>query len=144
MSDTSFARARQFLDYNLTGKWLAILSSASTAVLYMVLLGLLGLFVDLVVSRGELPPYYDLPEAEKSSLLGRFAGTVAHEVRNSLNFINLSIDQVRAKHSRTDERSAREFQRNLANIKEEVSRLTLFVTKKPRELRILTCGQQLL
>ena len=77
-----------------------------------------------------------LNEAEKSSLLGRFAATVAHEVRNSLNFINLSIDQVRAKHSRTDERSLREFQRNLANIKEEVSRLNRLVNE------FLSAGRQ--
>lgn len=68
-----------------------------------------------------------LNEAEKSSLLGRFAATVAHEVRNSLNFINLSIDQIRAKHADGDERVARELQRNLANIKDEVNRLNRLV-----------------
>lgn len=68
-----------------------------------------------------------LNEAEKLSLLGRFASTVAHEVRNSLNFINLSIDQIRAKHVAGDERAARELQRNLANIKDEVSRLNRLV-----------------
>jgi signal transduction histidine kinase len=77
-----------------------------------------------------------LNEAEKSSLLGRFAATIAHEVRNSLNFINLSIDQIRAKQSRTDERSAREFQRNLTNIKEEVSRLNRLVNE------FLSAGRQ--
>ncbi len=64
-----------------------------------------------------------LNQAEKLSLLGRFAATVAHEVRNSLNFINLSIDQIRAKHAGAEERVARELQRNLGNIKEEVNRL---------------------
>ncbi len=68
-----------------------------------------------------------LNEAEKLSLLGRFASTVAHEVRNSLNFINLSIDQIRAKHQVGDERNARELQRNLRNIKEEISRLSRLV-----------------
>src|SRR5207237_6908690 len=47
-----------------------------------------------------------------------------------------SIDQVRAKHSRTDERSLREFQRNLANIKEEVSRLNRLVNE------LLSAGRQ--
>lgn len=70
-----------------------------------------------------------LNEAEKSSLLGRFAATVAHEVRNSLNFINLSIDQIRAKRTGTDERAARELERNLANIKEEVNRLNRLVNE---------------
>ncbi len=70
-----------------------------------------------------------LNEAEKSSLLGRFAATVAHEVRNSLNFINLSIDQIRAKHADGDKsRPGRdELQRNLVNIKDEVNRLNRLV-----------------
>jgi signal transduction histidine kinase len=68
-----------------------------------------------------------LNEAEKLSLLGRFASTVAHEVRNSLNFINLSIDQIRAKHVTSEQRAARDLQRNLSNIKDEVSRLNRLV-----------------
>lgn len=77
-----------------------------------------------------------LNEAEKMSLLGRFAGTVAHEVRNSLNFMNLSIDQVRAKSAGGDERAARDIQRNLNNVKEEISRLNRLVND------FLTAGRQ--
>ncbi|MGH9401424.1 MAG: sensor histidine kinase, partial [Terriglobia bacterium] len=77
-----------------------------------------------------------LSEAEKLSLLGRFAGSIAHEVRNSLNFINLSIDQARAKQnalatsgavSAGGERGLREIQRNLANVKEEIGHLNQMV-----------------
>lgn len=68
-----------------------------------------------------------LNQAEKSSMLGRFAATVAHEVRNSLNFINLSIDQIRAKHAGGDEAVARELRRTLGDVKEEVSRLNRLV-----------------
>jgi len=68
-----------------------------------------------------------LNQAEKLSLLGRFAATVAHEVRNSLNFINLSIDQIRAKHLSSEERAARDLQRNLNNVKDEISRLNHMV-----------------
>jgi signal transduction histidine kinase len=68
-----------------------------------------------------------LNEAEKLSLLGRFAGTVAHEVRNSLNFINLSIDQIRAKHLGVETARAREIERNLARVKDEVGRLNHLV-----------------
>ena len=68
-----------------------------------------------------------LNQAEKLSLLGRFAATVAHEVRNSLNFINLSIDQIRAKHTDGDARASAELQRNLQNVKEEVGRLNHLV-----------------
>jgi signal transduction histidine kinase len=68
-----------------------------------------------------------LNQAEKLSLLGRFAATVAHEVRNSLNFINLSIDQIRAKHASGDARTARGLERNLGNIKDEIGRLNRLV-----------------
>jgi signal transduction histidine kinase len=69
-----------------------------------------------------------LNEAEKLSLLGRFAGTVAHEVRNSLNFINLSIDQIRAKHLGLEGPGPREIERNLARVKDEVGRLNHLVS----------------
>ena len=68
-----------------------------------------------------------LNEAEKSSLLGHFASTVAHEVRNSLNFLNLSIDQIRAKHWLTDETPGRELRGSLANMKDEITRLNRLV-----------------
>ncbi len=77
-----------------------------------------------------------LNEAEKMSLLGRFAATVAHEVRNSLNFINLSIDQARAKYPAGDERAARNVERNLNNVKDEISRLNHLVND------FLTAGRQ--
>jgi signal transduction histidine kinase len=68
-----------------------------------------------------------LNEAEKSSLLGHFASTVAHEVRNSLNFLNLSIDQIRAKRWLTDETPGRELRGSLANMKDEITRLNRLV-----------------
>ncbi len=77
-----------------------------------------------------------LNEAEKSSLLGRFAATVAHEVRNSLNFINLSIDQIRARHVSGDGQTAHDLQRSLTNIKDEIVRLNHLVND------VLTAGRQ--
>ncbi|HET7099583.1 MAG TPA: ATP-binding protein, partial [Terriglobia bacterium] len=68
-----------------------------------------------------------LNEAEKSSLLGHFASTVAHEVRNSLNFLNLSIDQIRAKRWLSDEAPGRELRASLANMKDETTRLNRLV-----------------
>ncbi|HLI30519.1 MAG TPA: ATP-binding protein, partial [Terriglobia bacterium] len=68
----------------------------------------------------------------------------AHEVRNSLNFINLSIDQIRAKqptlstsaNTQAGERAAREVQRNLTNVKEEINRLNHLVNE------FLSAGRQ--
>ncbi len=85
-----------------------------------------------------------LSEAEKLSLLGRFAGTVAHEVRNSLNFINLSIDQIHVKYNSLASnggasaaaRAASEIERNLTNVKTEIGRLNDLVNE------FLTAGRQ--
>jgi signal transduction histidine kinase len=68
-----------------------------------------------------------LNEAEKLTLLGRFAAVVAHEVRNSLNFINLAIDQIRAKHLDGETSGRGELERNLKNVKEEIGRLNQLV-----------------
>ncbi|MGA8184371.1 MAG: ATP-binding protein [Terriglobia bacterium] len=68
-----------------------------------------------------------LNEAEKSSLLGHFASTVAHEVRNSLNFLNLSIDQIQSKRWLSDEAPGRELRTSLANMKDETTRLNRLV-----------------
>jgi signal transduction histidine kinase len=68
-----------------------------------------------------------LNEAERTSLLGRLAATMAHEVRNSLNTFTLSADQIRAKHGGGDDQAARELQRYVAIIKDEVARLNHLV-----------------
>jgi len=68
-----------------------------------------------------------LNEAEKTSLVGRFAANVAHEVRNFLNFLTLTVDHIRARHGGGDDRSARELQQYIANIKTEISRLNHLV-----------------
>ena len=68
-----------------------------------------------------------LNEAEKSSLLGHFASTVAHEVRNSLNFLNLSIDQIRARRRLGDATAGNELQNSLTNMKDEITRLNRLV-----------------
>ncbi len=69
-----------------------------------------------------------LSEAEKASLVARFAATVAHEVRNSLNFINLSIDQIRVRQGVGEDAHSRELARNLNNMKDEISRLKRLVS----------------
>ena len=89
-----------------------------------------------------------LNEAEKSSLLGHFAATVAHEVRNSLNFLNLSIDQISAKRW-LQETPGRELRTSLANMKEEITRLNRLVSDflivgRPTQPRLVPCDIQAL
>jgi ATP-binding cassette, subfamily B, bacterial len=53
----AFARARRFLNYHPIAKWTALVAAVATAVLYVGLLVLLGLYADLMIYRGEIPCY---------------------------------------------------------------------------------------
>jgi signal transduction histidine kinase len=65
--------------------------------------------------------------AERSTALGRLASAVAHEIRNPLNFINLSIDHVRERMAPAEPLKQEEFERILKNMKAEISRLNRLV-----------------
>jgi signal transduction histidine kinase len=70
---------------------------------------------------------------------------VAHEIRNPLNFINLSIDHVRERMSPADPASKEDFDRILRNMKSEISRLNRLVGDflsfgKPMRLDIRPCA----
>ena len=70
----------------------------------------------------------ELQRAERSAVVGRLASGIAHEIRNPLNFINLSIDYLRDKHRPADETSRGEYLRILTTIKDEVGRLNHLVS----------------
>jgi signal transduction histidine kinase len=65
--------------------------------------------------------------AERSTAMGRLAATVAHEIRNPLNFINLSIEHVRERLGPEDAARQEEFRRILSNMKVEINRLNRLV-----------------
>src|SRR5688500_3530221 len=65
----AFARARRFLDYSPAAKWTALAAAVGTGILYVALLIVLGLFTDLVVSRGIIPAYKDLPPRQQQAFL---------------------------------------------------------------------------
>ncbi len=73
METNAFERAQKFLSYHPVAKWLAILSSVGTAVLYAGMLATLALFIDLMVNRGEIASFQQLPAAEKSHFLQELA-----------------------------------------------------------------------
>jgi signal transduction histidine kinase len=68
-----------------------------------------------------------LNNAERAAVIGRLTSAVAHEIRNPLNFINLSIDHVRSKYEPEGERDRERFNRLLGSIKEEIGRLNRLV-----------------
>ncbi|MFM8394436.1 MAG: histidine kinase dimerization/phospho-acceptor domain-containing protein, partial [Acidobacteriota bacterium] len=69
-----------------------------------------------------------LQRAERSAVVGRLASGIAHEIRNPLNFINLSIDYLRDKYKPADEPGSAEYSRILLAIKDEIGRLNRLVS----------------
>jgi hypothetical protein len=65
--------------------------------------------------------------AERSTAMGRFASALAHEIRNPLNSISLTIDHVRTRLAPTDAARHGEFQALMATLKSEVTRLNRLV-----------------
>lgn len=68
-----------------------------------------------------------LHHAERAAVIGRLASGIAHEIRNPLNFINLTIDHVRTKFAPSEEKSRSTFERLLLSVKEEIARLNSLV-----------------
>ncbi|KJU82157.1 integral membrane sensor signal transduction histidine kinase [Candidatus Magnetobacterium bavaricum] len=69
-----------------------------------------------------------LREAEHLSGLGQLSCTMAHEIRNPLNFINLSIGYIEDKYRPPAAEDAEKFSRLTSGIKHEVQRLNQLVT----------------
>ena len=64
-----------------------------------------------------------LQEAEKSAVVGRLGSAIAHEIKNPLNYINLTLDHLRAKFAPEDESKNASFQKLTAQLKAEVARI---------------------
>src|SRR5207237_2758022 len=64
-----------------------------------------------------------LREAERLSAVGKLASGIAHEIRNPLNFMNLSIDHIRTRLGNGQPECAAEVVALMSNIKSEIHRL---------------------
>jgi signal transduction histidine kinase len=69
-----------------------------------------------------------LNTAERQAAIGRLTQAVAHEIRNPLNVINLSIDHVATKYAPEDEKRREQLTRILSSIRDEVARLKRLVS----------------
>jgi signal transduction histidine kinase len=69
-----------------------------------------------------------LQRAERSAVVGRLASGIAHEIRNPLNFINLSIDHLREKFAPQAQGPRSEYTNILTTIKDELARLNRLVS----------------
>jgi signal transduction histidine kinase len=68
-----------------------------------------------------------LREVEHLSGIGQFARGIAHEVRNPLNFISLSIDHLQEKYVPVENIKKEKFESLMTSIKQEIQRLNKLV-----------------
>ncbi|MEO5360791.1 MAG: ATP-binding protein [Nitrospirota bacterium] len=68
-----------------------------------------------------------LREAEHLSGLGKLSRDMAHEIKNPLNFISLSIDYIRGKYPPENDGSLENFNTLIVGIKQEIHRLNKLV-----------------
>ncbi|HEX8195448.1 MAG TPA: ATP-binding protein [Pyrinomonadaceae bacterium] len=69
-----------------------------------------------------------LQQAEKSAVVGRLGSAIAHEIRNPLNYINLTLDHLRAKFAPAEEPERETFERLTSQLKKEVGRINGQIT----------------
>ncbi|HQZ82361.1 MAG TPA: ATP-binding protein, partial [Pyrinomonadaceae bacterium] len=69
-----------------------------------------------------------LQQAEKSAVVGRLGSAIAHEIRNPLNYINLTLDHLRSKFAPTDDEKKAKFDKLTLQLKEEVARINRQIT----------------
>lgn len=67
-----------------------------------------------------------LRKAEHLAGIGQFSQSIAHEIRNPLNFISLSIDHLREAYPPTDPAAAGQFEVLCENMKKEIQRVSRF------------------
>ncbi|HMK49049.1 MAG TPA: ATP-binding protein [Thermodesulfovibrionales bacterium] len=68
-----------------------------------------------------------LREAEHLSGIAQLAKGIAHEIRNPLNFINLSIDHIKKKYTPQQDEEKAKFETLIVSIKHEIQRLNKLV-----------------
>lgn len=64
-----------------------------------------------------------LQQAEKSAVVGRLGSAIAHEIRNPLNYINLTLDHLRSKFAPEDLEKRTAFEKMTSQLKAEVARI---------------------
>lgn len=69
-----------------------------------------------------------LHEAEKGAVVGRLAAAIAHEIRNPLNYINLTLDHLRSSFAPTDTCKRETFEKLTEQLKSEVARINRHIT----------------
>jgi signal transduction histidine kinase len=89
-----------------------------------------------------------LHQTEQSAVVGRLASAIAHEIRNPLNYINLTLDHLRTAFPPDDPKKRETFERLAQQLKTEVARINTRISEflnysRPStlELRPLDLGE---
>jgi signal transduction histidine kinase len=69
-----------------------------------------------------------LHQAEKGAVVGRLAAAIAHEIRNPLNYINLTLDHLRSSFAPENPTKRETFVRLTDQLKAEVARINRHIT----------------
>ena len=64
-----------------------------------------------------------LQEAERAAVVGRLGASIAHEIRNPLNYINLSLDHLAVTFKTDDQNAKEEFRKITDQVKAEIRRI---------------------
>ncbi|MDQ3221814.1 MAG: ATP-binding protein [Acidobacteriota bacterium] len=64
-----------------------------------------------------------LQQSEKSAVIGRLGSAIAHEIRNPLNYINLTLDHLRSKFAPVETEKKETFEKLTSQLKAEVARI---------------------
>ncbi|HEV2765657.1 MAG TPA: HAMP domain-containing protein, partial [Pyrinomonadaceae bacterium] len=70
-----------------------------------------------------------LNQAERSAVIGRLASAIAHEIRNPLNYINLTLDHLRTSLAPSDPQKRSMVERLTTQLKAEVARINTRITE---------------
>jgi ATP-binding cassette subfamily B protein len=76
---TAFAKACAYLNYHPVAEWTAYIAGVGSCLIYVALLMVLWLFADLMVSRGRLPTFHDVPMREQNRFLDEWSKLPAPE-----------------------------------------------------------------
>ena len=71
---------------------------------------------------------WQLHQAEKGAVVGRLAAAIAHEIRNPLNYINLTLDHLRSSFAPADDQKKATFIQLTNQLKTEVARINRHIT----------------
>jgi signal transduction histidine kinase len=86
-------------------------------------------FNDMIAQLGRLRALESqLHDTEKAAVVGRLAAAIAHEIRNPLNYINLTLDHLRSSFAPEDPAKRETFERLADQLKSEVKRINRHIT----------------